>query len=508
MCDFSSFFDKLSYSELLECKTQLDTHIKRVNEQHRILAAKKNIKDYVTEPSPFVDPNSTRYRSLMVELESLNLKMKSNGVATIWLTLTGQPYKWYRANGKVTVKEAISFDNYPTIKELLIELISDMGIDLNSCLVSFMRDGRCSLRLHDDGEDSIDQSQPIVVLSIGEGRKVDFLGCYQRSHESPAISFVPESGSVYSMLSGCQEWFKHRILADRKCVNPRFSLSFRCMKLNPQTGVVVSPVQQQNASQTTTPAASASPEVAKAPTLPPLPPSTVSSASSASGSSDVSPPGAECISSPASPPRQDTQSRPYRKSRGSTVLFGTSITSSVVGRRLGHKGRNVINISESGATVATISDMVDDFKHFDADADNIDKVVLCFGTNDIKSAWKGVGHLKDAVFDLVSKVKGYFPGAIVLVFNVLPMKNRHWFTCRNVILFNQILQDVCYRTNSYYVDCFKTFLSNDMFDYSPSLFRDDLHLNRKGIGVLCSILKNVINNDSFSSIIRCQYGYF
>ena len=190
------------------------------------------------------------------------------------------------------------------------------------------------------------------------------------------------------------------------------------------------------------------------------------------------------------------------------VLFGTSITSSVVGRRLGHKGRNVINISESGATVATISDMVDDFKHFDADADNIDKVVLCFGTNDIKSAWKGVGHLKDAVFDLVSKVKGYFPGAIVLVFNVLPMKNRHWFTCRNVILFNQILQDVCYRTNSYYVDCFKTFLSNDMFDYSPSLFRDDLHLNRKGIGVLCSILKNVINNDSFSSILRCDYGYF
>ncbi len=346
------------------------------------------------------------------------------------------------------------------------------------------------------------------------------MGCYQRSHESAAISLLPESGTVYSMLPGCQEWFKHRVLGDRKCLKPRFSLSFRSMELNSQDNSVVVPGQQQKAaaSPTSTPSSCSTGVINKAPTLPPMPLFPKPMASSALGTSDISPPGVESDISPVShddshsnstnPPRQTSQSRPDRKrwgNRGSTVLFGTSITSKVVGRRLGHKGRNVINISESGATVATISDMVDDFKHFDADADNVDKVVLCFGTNDIKNAWQGVGHLKHPIFDLVSKVKRYFPSATVLVFNVLAMRNRYWFTVRNCLMFNDILQDVCYRTNSYYVDCFSNFLSNDKMDYNTRLFRDDVHLNRKGIGVLCSIFKNIINNDSFSSILRCQY---
>ncbi len=161
MCDFSSVFDKLSYLELLECKTQLDTHIKRVKEQHRISAANMNIKDFISQPSPFIDPNSAQYGLLCAELESLNLKQQSNGVATKWLTQTGQPYKWNRANGSATVKEPISFENYPTINALLNKLNSDKNLSLNSCLVSCMRDGRCSLRLHNDDEDSMDQTQPI-----------------------------------------------------------------------------------------------------------------------------------------------------------------------------------------------------------------------------------------------------------------------------------------------------------------------------------------------------------
>ena len=516
MCDFSTFFDKLSYVELLQCKTQLAIHIKRVSEQRRIEAATKNIKDYITEPSPFVDVNSTRYRSLCSELDSLKLQQqssKSNGVATIWLTQTGQPYQWERANGTFTVKEAFSFDELPTVAEILNELKLDMGIDLNSCLVSFMRDGRCSLRLHDDGEDSLDQSQPIVILIIGEERKVDFLGCYQRSHETPAITLIPESGSVYSMLPGCQEWFKHRILADRKCLKPRFSLSFRCMKLDSQTGSTEVPGQEQQsvATSVATASAASTSEATKIPVLPPVPTLPVSSSTTPPGVNGNSAVPQWSQSFVSNPPKHDPPSRPDRKrwdSRGTTVLFGTSITANVVGRRLGHKGRNVINISESGATVDTISDMVDNFKHFDADADYVDKVVLCFGTNDIKNAWKGVDHLKLAVLDLVRKVKRYFPGATVLVFNVLPMRNRHWFTVRNVLMFNDILQEVCYRTNSYYVDCFDNFLTDDKVDYNHSLFRDDVHLNRRGIGVLCSILKNIINNDVFSSILRCQYGYF
>ena len=58
----------------------------------------------------------------------------------------------------------------------------------------------------------------------------------------------------------------------------------------------------------------------------------------------------------------------------------------------------MINISESGAKIPRISHMIDDFKLYDADADDVEKVVLCLGTNDIKHAKNGVAHLKNDMF--------------------------------------------------------------------------------------------------------------
>jgi hypothetical protein len=188
-----------------------------------------------------------------------------------------------------------------------------------------------------------------------------------------------------------------------------------------------------------------------------------------------------------------------------TVLFGTSITDAVIGKRLARKGRQVINISESGADIKMISEMVDDFALYDPAADDIEKVVLFFGTNDIKDSSKGVSHLKTPVFNLINKVKYCFPGAIILVMSNLPMKNMYWYTCPNFIYFNDILRDASHKTNSYYVDCFRNFLSEDGFDYNKFLFRDPWHLNKRGLGILCSILKTVINYDTFSSVFRMDY---
>ena len=149
--------------------------------------------------------------------------------------------------------------------------------------------------------------------------------------------------------------------------------------------------------------------------------------------------------------------------------------------------------------------MIDDFNVYDPAADDIEKVVLAFGTNDIKDARYGVKHLKNDVFNLINKVKGYFPGAVILVLSTLPMKNMFWYTCQNFINFNHILKDVCYKTNCYYVDCFDNFVNEDCSDYNKLLFRDPWHLNKKGLGLLCTILKGVINWNYFSSVIRTEY---
>ena len=111
---------------------------------------------------------------------------------------------------------------------------------------------------------------------------------------------------------------------------------------------------------------------------------------------------------------------------------------------------------------------------------------------------------------LINKVRDYFPGATIFVMSTLPMKNLYWYTCQNFLEFNAILEEVSYKTNSYYVDCFANFLSEDKMDYNKYLFqyKDPYHLNKKGLGILCSILKSIINCDYFSSVIRTEYGYF
>ena len=56
-----------------------------------------------------------------------------------------------------------------------------------------------------------------------------------------------------------------------------------------------------------------------------------------------------------------------------TVLFGTSMTRDIVGRRLGHKERTVINISQSGASIKSTFEMVNNFKKFDNSAKFVDQ---------------------------------------------------------------------------------------------------------------------------------------
>ena len=498
-CDFKPLFDKLSLSELLVCQKQLEDVICDVRTEIRRESSKADVNDYVSAPKCYIEGTVDR-DGIRADVESLNLhtKKRGPGCKTQWLTDTGQAYTWQTASGSPVVKDPKSFQDFPFIEKTLKRLNKEFGLELNSCLVSCLPDGRANLRLHSDAEDSMDLTQPMAIITIGSPRKVDFLRAYQRSTEEPALTIIPQSGDIYFMKPGCQDLFKHRILADRDVWGVRFSLSFRTMKV---ASSPVIPVLQMPSSLNLINGDDKN--SAAWPALPSL-----------SGSSlKLPPPGVDRPINKTTPVLKPQAEKPVastsRSKLRTSVLFGTSITEEVIGKRLGHRGRrDVINCSESGATIGTISDMVDNFANFAPEADDIEKVVLCLGTNDIKNATKGVRHLTSPLFGLINKVKRYFPGAVVLVFSTLPMKNMYWFTCQNFLNFNAILRHVCQKTNSYYVDCFNNFLNQNKSDYNTALFRDPWHLNKKGLGVLCSILKAVINCNNFSSIIRTEYiGY-
>ena len=86
--------------------------------------------------------------------------------------------------------------------------------------------------------------------------------------------------------------------------------------------------------------------------------------------------------------------------------------------------------------------------------------------------------------------------------SVLPIRNINQYCAPNFIGFNNIFRDICNKYNCYYMDCFGEFLSPDRFDHDFRLFRDPYHLNKAGLGRLCSWFKMVINNDSFNNTIN------
>ena len=199
------------------------------------------------------------------------------------------------------------------------------------------------------------------------------------------------------------------------------------------------------------------------------------------------------------PPPKTPVPKPTEKT---AVIFGTSITLKVDGNRLGKKGRNVINCSKSGANIKDIEEMAENFYFNNGDKVDVDKIVYSFGTNDIRFETKNIYNkfYRDIV-ELIEKTKCLFPKSTIFVQTVLPMRIVNTFTAQNVLDFNRLLVDICIKLVCPIIDCFRDYVSRDGYDYNWMLYRDELHLNPRGIGVLCRWFKYVLYKTVFNPFI-------
>ena len=134
-------------------------------------------------------------------------------------------------------------------------------------------------------------------------------------------------------------------------------------------------------------------------------------------------------------------------------------------------------------------------------AGDVEKLIFNFGTNDIHFEKNGVEKFREPTFELIEKAKSLFPDAIIFIVCTLPMRNMYTYTVRNFHGFNRILNDVCQKMNCVFVDCFSSFLTSDLRDINKALYsRDNVHLNRRGLALLCAWLKAVINGENFYPI--------
>jgi len=98
------------------------------------------------------------------------------------------------------------------------------GVEFNSVLLNYYRDGNDSVAWHSDKE-SIIGSQPVIAsVSFGQVRSFDIR---RKSDHAEKYSVRLEHGSFCLMKAGLQEAFEHRIAKSARPMKARINLTFR-----------------------------------------------------------------------------------------------------------------------------------------------------------------------------------------------------------------------------------------------------------------------------------------
>ena len=559
LSDFVGFATSLDIEQLRECcKIMNNEIVKKLspeNSQNRSStwnigsntslqpADCKSVESFVEYRTDFIS-NEVR-DSLLAECSSLSFlkRTKSDTVQNRFVSALPESYTWPSAKGPV-VNKALPFNSYPVLKDLLGKVNLDFNCDLNSVLVSYYKDGTVNARLHSDDEDQLDSSQPIIVVSIGAVRKVQFVDNNQESFRLSALTLNPADCSVYVMRSGCQQAFRHRVIMNKKEKNERISFSFRAFVTNELT---------KGAGNSST--CNSTPSIASFKTPPS---SLVRIVKSVSGSQNFAPSSsivaskAECTpqatTSPiTSRPRQPvasqfvpladgfspfhTKSVSFNMSSNSTshqlpkaneklcLLLGSSITEGVDGNMMSRKSRTVINLSTSGARIADVSKLAKDFFIENPESvDKVDKIIINVGTNEIKyfnsQRFDVFKSFRSPLINLVKSLKYMFHRAQIIFVPVLPFQRKYKYTAASVHQYNQLLLQVCEQYGCVYFDCFSEFLVRmvgpfgygERWDFNQSLYWGNIHLNDNGLRVLCRALKYIIYGNACNPFASIFYN--
>ena len=475
------------------------------------------VDDYVEYLDQFCSDEGFGLDYLLPELESLSLNDSKNTkkVQNQFISMMNEPYSW-NAGSTLVENRPASFEKFPIMRSIMERLNSKFDLKLNSVLVSYYKSGVVNTRLHDDGEDTMDQSQPICVLSVGVQRRIEFFSKHIDTLNRKAdLSLSPTSGSLYIMKAGCQQNFRHRVRKNKNIREGRFCLSFRSfvssqkkVTFEDQEDVSVTPdnfstpvatLNQDNS------APAAASEQADSPSTTPV--KTVPAGKAQGTAINFS--NVQGFS-----PFEGTRSSINSSKPGSgcsekiCVLFGTSITKDISGEKLSRKGRMFVNRSQSGALIGDIMDELDDFFHeHSKHISNIDKIIFSLGTNEVKylNCYKVdiFRRFYSPLMKLVEHAKNLFPKAQIVFQCVLPIFTFYKYTAESVHRFNDLLIEVCKRTGSIFFDCFGYFLDDQGRNIRGNLYRDKFHLSSDtGIKVLARHLKSVIHGNIFNPFMR------
>ncbi|MDY6982166.1 MAG: alpha-ketoglutarate-dependent dioxygenase AlkB [Pseudomonadota bacterium] len=112
----------------------------------------------------------------------------------------------------------------PTLAAIRERVANHCGIDFNSVLINYYRNGTDSVAWHSDDERELGPDPHIASLSLGAARRFDMK---HRTHKAQRMRMLLENGSLLVMGSGMQRHWIHQLPKDSHVTDARLNLTFR-----------------------------------------------------------------------------------------------------------------------------------------------------------------------------------------------------------------------------------------------------------------------------------------
>ena len=343
------------------------------------------------------------------------------------------------------------------VGEVLDCVNGKFGTHFNSVLVNKYANKNVALGWHQDNEDAIDQSAPLLTLSVGATRRFHVSDSPSGTQRTEMSTTELTDNSVYLMKSGLQSTHYHKVDYGRDNKTEergiRYSLTFR--RLTPRSEA----------------------PVAHAPTT-----------------------------SDAQPPQDDQHKNCYK-----CLVLGSSLTKGLKEDMLSRRGKRFAVYSNSGAHTTDIKqDLFAAGRDKDICRGCIEEVFFVCGGNDTENLRRskvgpvGVVQSYETLLDYAHCI---FPNAGLKVVSLLPRRLRYNDHFKNMIAINNKLSILCNnKENCKFIDIFSYFLKDKKAFYSNKVdsssfalnnklfVKDNLHLNWKGNSVLGKVIIGVTYN--------------
>jgi len=164
------------------------------------------------------------YAALLTELEWTQDTIRLFGKEHLIPRLNA----WYGDEGTDFAYSGIPLDSKTwteTLKSIRSRLEAEFELSLNSVLANWYRNGLDKMGWHSDDEKEMCPETPIVSLSLGASRKMQFKS--KDSSNVTRLNILLEHGDVIVMHPPTQEKLKHCIPMMKRVSTGRINLTFR-----------------------------------------------------------------------------------------------------------------------------------------------------------------------------------------------------------------------------------------------------------------------------------------